>query len=113
MKARFGKDTVLPFETPAQSDGSNLLVSPLLPIDVIDKMREKKLLLAVDMLREQDIKILTETGTITEFGIYKVQLNVDPEIDIQITADVKEKPLDTSFLKDVMLSESSQESSSE
>ncbi|CDR96948.1 N2227-like family protein, putative [Babesia bigemina] len=109
MKARFGNDTVLPFETPAQSDGSNLLVSPLLPIDIIDKMREKKLLLAVDMLREQDIKILTDTGTITEFGVYKVQLNVDPEIDIQITADVKEKPLDTSFLKDVVPSESSQE----
>ncbi|GIX60705.1 ribosomal protein L9 [Babesia caballi] len=103
LKTRLGTDTVLHFETPAAAAGSDALLAPLLPIHIIDKMREKKLLIVLDMLREQDVKILTEDGVISTFGVHRVLLNVDPEIEIQITADVKEQPVDTSFLKDVVL----------
>ncbi|ORM41935.1 uncharacterized protein BXIN_0480 [Babesia sp. Xinjiang] len=100
LKARLGNDTVLHFKTPAQEAGSENLIAPLLPIHIISKMREQKLLLAVDMLREQDVKILTEGGVISTFGVHKVLLNVDPEVEIEITANVEEQPVDTSFIKD-------------
>lgn len=103
LKTRLGKDTVLQFNIPAKEKGSNTLISPLLPIHIIDKMREMKLLLAVDMLREQDVEILSEDGIISTFGVHKVLLKADPEITIEIAADVKEQPVDTSFIKDVLL----------
>ncbi|GFE53248.1 50s ribosomal protein L9 [Babesia ovis] len=106
LKTRLGDDTVLRFDIPAEEAGSDKLLTPLLPIHIIDKMRQKKMLLAVDMLREQDIKILTEDGVISNFGLHKVILNVDPEINIEIGADVKEQPVDTGFIKDLILHDS-------
>ncbi|EDO08191.1 large subunit ribosomal protein L9 [Babesia bovis T2Bo] len=102
LKNRLGDNTVLQFEVPAEAKGSDRVLTPILPIHIIDHMRQKRMLLVVDMLREQDVKIITEEGVINRFGEHRVQLNVDPDVNIEVIANVKEQPVDTNFLQDVV-----------
>ncbi|KAK2196627.1 bifunctional Ribosomal protein L9 [Babesia duncani] len=99
LKSRIDADLNLNFHIPARAPGSSELNSPIQGIHIITKLRELNYLTPLDLLREEDVKIHSQDGIVTEYGSYKVTLELDKDITTDIKITAIEEPVDTSFLK--------------
>ncbi|AFZ79260.1 ribosomal protein L9, N-terminal domain containing protein [Theileria equi strain WA] len=98
LKNKIGNNCVLNFEVLAKEKGSQALNIPLRPINIIEKLKERRVFTPLDMLREQDVEINTNSGFITKFGTYSASLTLDEEIKASVKIVVSEAPLDCSFI---------------
>eukprot|EP00375_Theileria_parva_P002256 XP_764934.1 hypothetical protein [Theileria parva strain Muguga] len=93
LKDKIGRNLVLEFQIPSSSKNPDELNAPLRPIHIIHRLRSIKILGPLDMLREQDVKIHTESGLITKFGVFKVTLFLDTDITSSIKVSVTDIPI--------------------
>uniref|UniRef100_A0A3B0MQN4 50s ribosomal protein L9, putative n=1 Tax=Theileria annulata TaxID=5874 RepID=A0A3B0MQN4_THEAN len=99
LKDKIGKNLLLEFQIPSSSRNPDELNAPLRPIHIINRLRDIKILGPLDMLREQDVKIHTETGLISKFGVYKVTLILDKDIESSIKVSVTDIPISSVVFK--------------
>ncbi|UVC49908.1 50S ribosomal protein L9 [Theileria orientalis] len=102
LKEKLGKELVVEFEVPSSNADKSKLNAPLRPVHIIYKLRNMKLLGPLDMLREQDIKIHTESGCISKYGTFNVTLVLDENIESSIKVKVQDIPVDVIIKNDQM-----------